>query len=228
MNKNERLLQIITLLRARRGAVRAEDIARQMRCSVRTIYRDINTLTASGLVIDGEAGVGFTLRGDNYLPPLMLTPEEVLAILIGSRMVQAFTDPQLAQSAQLAEQKIRAILPEHLKQKCDHLPYRIPITENLNSLRQIHGQVRQACEAQTKLVLIYTDEHQQESQRLVWPLGIIGLSGKWVLVAWCELRQDYRNFRFDRMLNIQTSDQQFVLSKTINMDHYFRLVLGIH
>ena len=227
MNKNERLLQIITLLRARRGAVRAEDIAVQMRCSVRTIYRDIHTITASGLIIDGEAGVGFTLRGDNYLPPLMLTPEEVMAILIGSRMVQAFTDPQLALSAKVAEQKIRAILPERLKQECDRLPYRIPVTDNQTALRLIHGRVRHACETQNKLHIRYTDEQQEESQRVVWPLGIVGLSGKWVLVAWCELRQDYRNFRFDRIVEIQESVQSFGLTEKFNMDHYFRFVLGI-
>nr|WP_315475439.1 YafY family protein [uncultured Undibacterium sp.] len=227
MNKNERLLQIITLLRAKRGAVRAEDIAAQMRCSIRTIYRDIHTLAASGVVIEGEAGVGFTLRGDNYLPPLMLRPDEVLAILVGSRMVQAFTDPALAQSGHLAEQKIRAILPERLKQECDYLPYRIPVTENLASLRIVHGRVRKACETQQKLLIKYTDEQQVESQRLVWPLGIVGLAGKWVLVAWCELRQDYRNFRFDRILEIQDSEQSFALTEKINMDYYFRVVLGI-
>lgn len=227
MSKNERLLQIITLLKARRGSVRAEDIAAQMACSVRTIYRDIQTLTASGLRIEGEAGVGFTLRGDNYLPPLMLKPEEVLAILVGSRMVQAFTDPKLARSAQLAEQKIRAILPERLKHECDRQPYRIPVTANQEALRVTHGQVRQACEDQRKLVLHYVDEHQQQSHRVVWPLGIVGLLGRWVLVAWCEARQDFRNFRFDRMLEIQESDQRFVLSEKIIMEYYFRVVLGI-
>ncbi len=227
MNKNERLLQIITALRARRGASRAEDLAAEMRCSVRTIYRDIHTLNASGLIIDGEAGVGFTLRGDNYLPPLMLAPDEVLAILVGSRMVQAFTDPELANSAQLAEQKIRAILPERLKHQCDRLPYRIPVTENLAALRATHGQVRQACETQRKISILYIDELRQESYRLIWPLGIIGLSGKWVLVAWCELRQNYRNFRFDRILRIQDGNQAYALTEKINMDYYFRVVLGL-
>lgn len=213
MNKNERLLQIITLLRARRTAVRAEDIAAQMRCSVRTIYRDIHTLISSGIQVEGEAGVGFALRGDSYLPPMMFTPEEILAILLGSRMVQAFTDIQLASYAQTAEQKIRAILPERLKQQSDQLSYRIPITENLSSLRLIHGRIRQACEAQHKLFIRYVDEKEAKSHRMVWPLGIVGLSGKWMLIAWCEYRQDYRSFRFDRILEVQSDGQKFALTK---------------
>ncbi|WMW79648.1 YafY family protein [Undibacterium cyanobacteriorum] len=227
MNKNERLLQIITLLKANRGAVRAEDIAQQMRCSVRTIYRDMQSLSAAGMYIEGEAGVGFTLRGENYLPPLMFNNEEMLAILIGSKMVQAFTDPKLAQSAQFAEQKIRAILPERLKQQCENLPYRIPVTENQATIRQTHGQVRQACEMQTKLQILYRNEKDQLSQRIVWPLGIMGLTGKWVLVGWCELRGDYRNFRFDRIEDIQNTSDSFTPTKAISLDHYYRVVLGI-
>jgi predicted DNA-binding transcriptional regulator YafY len=227
MKKAERLFQLVVLLRSKRSAVRAQDIAQQMHCSLRTVYRDIQDLCASGVGIQGEAGIGYCLSASAQLPTLSFTDEELLAILVGSRMVQAFTDPELAASAKRAEQKIRSQISEPLKQRCERQPYRIPITQYEQPLRLAHGKIRLACEQQHKVELLYVDEQGETSQRIIWPLGIIGLSGRWILVAWCEKRNDYRNFRFDRVVEMHISEQPFQTTPTINLTYYFKNVIQI-
>ena len=111
MRKAERLFQIVTLLRGRRTVITAEQLALALEISTRTLYRDIQALQLSGVPIEGEAGVGYRLRAGFDLPPLMLTSDEMLALLVGARMVRAFTDRELAQAAEAAESKIRSILP---------------------------------------------------------------------------------------------------------------------
>ncbi len=227
VGKADRLFQLVTLLRGRRTATTAQTIAKQMGVSVRTVYRDIQALAASGVVVEGEAGVGYALQAQSHLPPLMFSAEEVLALMLGSRMVRAFTDPDLALAAHRAEQKIRAVLPEPLKQLAARQPYRIPVLQKDQDLRVRHGHIRIACEQQCKLAMHYSDEAGQLTQRTVWPLGMMGLHGRWMLLAWCETRQDYRTFRFDRIQTLHMLDAHFQTTPTRNLAHYFRHGLGI-
>ena len=225
MKKADRLFQLVTLLQGRRTATTAQTMAGTLGVSVRTIYRDIEGLAQSGVMIDGDPGVGYLLRNESHVPPLMFSADEVLAMLVGSQMVQAFTDPQLAFSAQRAEQKIRAVLPPLLHQRADQSPYRVPILEKDQLLRERHRIIRLACEKHLKMDVLYADETGRSTQRTVWPLGIVGLHGKWLLLAWCELRQDYRTFRFDRVQTLATRADQFTTSPTLCMDHYFEQVM---
>lgn len=227
MKKADRLFSLVQLLQGRRTAMPAHVIATEMRVSLRTVYRDIADLVRSGTQIDGEAGVGYVLHKQAYVPPLMFSANEVLALLVGSRMVQATTDPELGQAARAAEQKIRAVLSDVLKAQADQQPYRIPKLEKDAHLRALHGVIRGACESKTKLQLLYGDEAQQVTQRTVWPLSLMGLNGIWLLLAWCEMRQDYRNFRFDRMQSVAALQQTFETTPTIQAEHYFETVLGV-
>lgn len=227
MNKAERLFNLVTLLRSRRTAITAEAIASVMETSVRTVYRDIRALTLSGVPITSEAGIGYFLRADHRLPPLMFTPSEVLALVAGARMVQAFTDPGLAMAARQSEQKIRSILPEQLKLRIERQPYRIPIVQRDDALREVHGQLRLACESHTKIQATYLDECNIQTQRILWPLGMIGWSGRWTLLAWCELRDNYRNFRLDRFQQLTCLDERFTITANISIRHYFEVVLKI-
>ena len=225
MKKAERLFRLVQLLQGRRTALPARTIARELRVSLRTVYRDISDLAQSGMRIEGEAGVGYLLHKEAHVPPLMFSPNEVLALLLGSRMVQAATDPDLASAARVAEQKIQAVLSDNLKALAERLPYRIPHRAEDAKLRALHGVIRQACESQTKLRLHYVDEAQQASVRTIGPLSLVGLHGVWLLLGWCELRKDYRNFRFDRIVCANSTDTRFALSPTINVQHYFTQVL---
>lgn len=227
MNKSERLFQLVTLLRSRRTAITAEAIAEAMQVSVRTVYRDVQALALSGVPIEGEPGVGYLIRPGQHLPPLMFTADELQALIVGSRMVQAFTDKDLARGARSAELKIRSILTEPLQRHAEQQPYRIPILESDDGLREVHGKLRRACEQRHKVRAVYLDEKQEKTERIIWPLGMIGWTGKWTLLAWCELRRDYRNFRFDRFEPLEQLEEQFKPSDDISIAHYLKSVIGM-
>ncbi len=225
MKKADRLFQLVTLLQGRRKAITALDIASTLQVSVRTVYRDIQGLALFGVMIDGDPGVGYLLRPQSHVPPLMFSADEVLAMLVGSHMVQAFTDPELARAAQLADQKIRAVLSPQLRRRAEQSPYRIPVLLKDQVARERHNLIRLGCEQQRKMHASYADEAGRTSERTIWPLGIVGLHGNWMLLAWCELRQDYRTFRFDRILALSLGEQTFATRDDLSLAHYFTHIL---
>ena len=216
----DRLFRLVSELRGRRLAVTAEVLAKRMEVSKRTIYRDIRDLMASGVPIDGEAGVGYVLAPDFELPPIMFTREETLALLVGNQMVSAFTDPGLARAAEAAEAKIRAILDDAALQMVDRQPYRVPVMPWMDDLRARHQIIRQATEAREMLDLDYLDAEGAPSTRRVWPLGLIGWTGRWTLLAWCELRRDYRHFRFDRIEALRPAGEIFPERKDRSLEDF--------
>jgi predicted DNA-binding transcriptional regulator YafY len=227
MTKAERLFELTLLLRSRRTAITAEAIAERMQVSPRTVYRDVQSLIMAGVPVTGEPGVGYLIRPGNHLPPLLLTPDEVQALIVGSRMVQAFTDKDLAQGARNAELKIRSVLTDRLKRHAEQQPYRIPIIDSDDPLRAVHGILRRACEQHCKIRVFYRDEKQLQSERTLWPLAMIGWSGRWTLLAWCELRRDYRNFRFDRFESLEVLEERFNPTEEISIAHYLRHIVGL-
>ena len=203
MTRTERLLRLMQLLRHRRHPVSAETIAETLDISVRTAYRDIDTLRAQGEDIRGEAGVGFMLQQDFALPPLMLEPEEWEAVVLGMRWTVAHAEPAVAEAARSALGKMMAMLPP-------------PLADNLASQMQFpigsHSHysddenavltlIRQALRGQNRLQFDYTDLQGQPSRRSVWPVAIGYFDQTRILAAWCELRQDFRHFRCDRIAN---------------------------
>lgn len=220
MKKAERLFSLFTLLSSRRTAITADTIAEVLETSIRTVYRDIRSLQIAGVNVEGEPGVGYLLGKQNQLAPLMFNPEEALAILVGSHMTQAFTDPKLAKAATSAQDKIMAVLPDSTKLRLERQPYRIPVLREDDHFRDTHTLLRNACEQQLKIEVNYRDLKEQKSNRTLWPLGIIGWFGKWTLLCWCELRNDYRNFRFDRFESIEVTENNFTISETCSLSHY--------
>lgn len=218
MRRADRLFQIINLLRQHRHAVTAKQLAETLQVSERTIYRDIQSLSLSNVPVDGEAGVGYRLHRKYDLPPLMFGTNEVEALLFGARMVQAWSDRELAASASLAMQKILAVLPEHLKPLQSDRRLLVPDIDS--RYRAYSEEVRSAISDQKKLKLDYQDEQGQRTDRLVQPLSLVFWGKSWTLVAWCELRDDYRMFRLDRILTLAETDQHFQPSADKNIDHY--------
>jgi predicted DNA-binding transcriptional regulator YafY len=227
MSKAERLFALVTMLRGRRTAVTALELARALHVSERTIYRDIAALVGSGIPLEGEAGVGYRLAAHAHLPPLMFDPEEAIAIAVGLRLVRAATDPELGLAAERAERRVRAVLTDAIKQKLDRLPYRIPVLERHAALRARHAQVRRAAAEKWKLAISYVDEAGRPSERIVWPLALMGWGDRWTVLAWCESRQAYRNFRLDRIGELERLDEPFETSETLSIAHYFKTELGI-
>jgi predicted DNA-binding transcriptional regulator YafY len=225
MNKAERLFHLTTLLKARRTAVTAEALAEKLGVSVRTVYRDIQALSVSGVAIEGEAGIGYRLKPGYEVPPLMFNNDELQALLVGIRMVKAFTDPALGDAATQAEDKILSVLPEHLKRRAEQQPYCVPVLERDDALRQRHLEIRLACEAHKKVNIDYVDEQGRSSERIIWPLGLISWGDRWTLVAWCELRNDYRHFRFDRIQALCETGDCFQPTDHISLNHFLSTVV---
>lgn len=209
MNRAERLFRLVELLRGRRLAVTAQTLAEVLEVSPRTIYRDIGALAASGAPIEGEAGIGYRMDRGYHMPPLMFDKDEVQALLTGLRLTRAFTDDELAYAAGRAEEKLRAVLDDDGLQRADRSPYEAPAYEWAIDLRALHLKVRKACEGCRKIKIGYRDEKGKTSTRIIHPFLLLRWQAVWTLIAWCELRQDDRHFRIDRISDAEVLDETF-------------------
>jgi len=222
VRKAERLFQIMTLLRSRRRVVTAATIAAELQVSERTVYRDMQALSLSGVPIESETGVGYTLKSGFSIPPLMFEADELEALLLGVRMVQGWSGPQLGAAADRALQKIQAVLPDALHQTYVQEPEWLLVPDFNRDLSSPHSdQIRESIKARQVLDVGYRDEAGGRSERAVWPLGLVFWGRVWTLVAWCELRQDYRMFRLDRIQSLQPLERHFQPTEEINLQVYW-------
>lgn len=199
MARAQRLLGLLQLLRSHRYPVAGQHLADTLGISLRTLYRDIATLQAQGADIEGEPGLGYVLKPGFMLPPLMLTREEIEALVLGIRWVARKTDDSLAGAAADALAKITHVLPDDLR---DHLaathlligpsppskPARVDVT-------RIRGAIRN----EEVLHLLYSDERGNGTERDIWPFALGFFEQVRVVIAWCELRRGFRHFRVDRI-----------------------------
>ena len=209
MRRADRLFQIVQLLRHDR-VITARDIAEELEVSERTIYRDIQDLSLSGVPITGETGVGYRLMKGFHMPPLMFSEDELAALLLGTRMVQAWTDKGLAKAANQAMQKIEHVIPESLKPELDRTDIIVPNFPNNSRLTDQLSIIRGAIKQQHKIYFSYTREDGEFSNRTVHPLGMFYWGKVWTLVAWCELRDCFRHFRLDRISRLAMLDAHYV------------------
>ncbi len=229
MHRAERLFQLTTLLRNRRTVLTARQMSEHLQVSERTIYRDIQSLSLSGVPIEGEAGVGYRLSHRYQLPPLMFDREEVESLLLGARMVSSWGDTEMARHAKQAIQKILAVLPDHLRHSDENLPLLVPTMEEVQKYYTAHSQaIREAIRLKLTLDIHYTRADEQQSTRTIEPLGLIFWGKVWTLVAWCQLRGDYRTFRLDRINALDTSDQHFETTDSKSLKHFLALMKARH
>ncbi len=224
MRKADRLFQIVTILRSQRGAVTARAIAEQLEVTERTIYRDMQALMCSGIPIESEAGVGYRLMRGFTLPPLNFQEEELEALLVGMRMVQAWSDRALGKAATQALQKILAELPPHLKRLGDQTQIHSPQFFVDKKVAQYGEELRSAIRRQKVIRVRYQRADGEISERYLEPLGLFYWGRTWTLVAWCRLRQSYREFRLDRILALEMDADYFELEREKNLDHYVAFV----
>ena len=212
MRRADRLFQIVQHLRSRRLTT-ASQLAEWLEVSERTVYRDIRDLGLSGVPIDGQAGVGYRLRRGFDLPPIMFSFDEVEALVAGARMIEAWGGPALAASSRSAVAKIALALPPERRESVESTRLFAPQFHIEASTGATLESARQAIVKKRKLRLTYsktTAKTEDESQeRLVHPLGLHFWGAKWTLVAWCELREDYRSFRIDRILKSEVTEEAF-------------------
>jgi predicted DNA-binding transcriptional regulator YafY len=199
MRRADRLFQIVQYLRGGRLTT-ARALAERLEVSERTIYRDVADLIGSGVPIEGEAGVGYLMREGYDLPPLMFTREEVVALVAGARMLRAWGGQAMARAAEETLVKIEAVLPEAERARAGAVQIHAFSMLNLDpGTRERLDLVERAIEDRTRLRLAYEDETGRRTGRTVRPLGLFFWGKVWTLVAWCELREDFRMFRVDRM-----------------------------
>ena len=214
MSRTARLFDLLQALRGYRYPVSGADLAQKLGVSLRTLYRDIDTLRAQGADIEGEAGLGYVLRPGFMLPPLMLSLDEIEALTLGVQWVGINADPVMAVSARQAIAKLSAVIPDDVRQKLDQsavkvmqtsAPHVRPSPEESEHLPLI----REALRRERRLELRYATPDQPVSQRTVWPLMLAFFERARVLVTWCEWRQDFRNFRCDRIVSVAMRDDRY-------------------
>ena len=217
MSRSERLLDLIQSLRRHRRPVSGAALAHELGVSLRTLYRDIRSLTANGAPIDGEAGIGYVLRPGYTLPPLMFSEEEVEAIVLGARMVASSADPRLARAALDALAKVAAMLPGARGEGVAELGLlsapRPPLAPDGVDL----ALLRQAIRAERRVWITYRDEAGNRTERRVWPVSLTFFDRVRVLAAWCELRQGFRHFRTDRVITLVETPERLPRPRRILM-----------
>lgn len=199
VRRADRLMQLIQVLRRARGPITAATISRELEVTIRTVYRDIASLIGNRVPVLGEAGVGYVLGEGFDLPPLMFTPDELEALMLGARIVQQRGDTSLSDAAADAVAKIAAVVPKALRPILLDAPLMSPTCNRPLAERIDAALIRKALREQRKLQISYEDEKGVKTERTIWPVVLGYLEDRRLLVAWCEMRQGFRNFRTDRM-----------------------------
>ncbi len=215
MSRSARLFLLMDALRGHRRPVAAAQLADTLAVSVRTIYRDIQTLMGLGAPIDGEPGIGYVLRTGFFLPPLMFNTDELEALVLGARWVQRQGDAGLESAAASALAKIATASIKDLRDTLADTglwtPPNFAAVVPTVDLRVLRESIRY----EHKLQLTYSDEAGTDSERVIWPIALAFFETKRALVAWCELRAGFRLFRVDRMRAVQALDQRYATRRAV-------------
>lgn len=220
MRRADRLFQIIQYLQGRRLTT-ARQLAERLEVSERTVYRDVQDLVLSGVPIEGEAGMGYVLRGGFHLPPLMFTPQEIEALIVGARMLDAWGGDKLSAAAKEALLKIDSVLPPRMKNALEKPRIFAPAFPDVSQAGSRLDALHEAINARRKIRMHYKALNDAESDRTVWPLGLVFWGNVWTLASWCELRNDYRTFRVDRIEHFEILAEHFTETEEISLQALF-------
>ncbi|WP_119011505.1 helix-turn-helix transcriptional regulator [Vibrio superstes] len=213
MSRSQRLFDLLQLLRCYKFPVSAEKLAGKLDVSVRTIYRDIATLQSQGADIEGEAGLGYILKPSFDLPPMMFTLEELEALRLGAQWVAKQANGEFSEAVGNALAKISAVLPPEHQVKYSEDIVRVASIIDIPKVLVELSEIKQAIKKEHKAEITYLDAKENTSTRIIWPM-LIGLFEQYhVLVAWCETRQAFRNFRLDRIKTWQHVEQKYQRSR---------------
>lgn len=212
--------------------VTAQEIADRFQLSLRTVYRDIKALDEAGVPIIGEAGVGYSVMEGYRLPPILFTKDEAASLLLGAKLVERFTDMSAQKSFESAMFKVKAVLRGADKEFLEELDSRMIVGKNPASAETENAELRmeqlRQCLVEKKVIRIsYAGAYDRSiSDRELEPIGILYYSLSWHLIAWCRLRNDYRDFRLDRIQKLQVLDQYFNAGKHPSLQEYMLTMKG--
>ncbi len=210
MRRADRLFQIVQTIRGRRLTTAAH-LAQRLEVSERTIYRNVADLQAQGVPIEGEAGVGYRLGKGFDLPPLMFTAQEAMALVAAVRIAQSWLDPALAAASADALGRVMSVLPSADRAAAESLRVFVPPLAGLKpGTQSLLQQLREAAQAKHLAHITYRDATDQPSERTVRPLGVFYWGAVWTLAAWCELKDDFRSFRVDRIATLDVLEHRFI------------------
>ncbi|UCD65127.1 MAG: YafY family transcriptional regulator [Candidatus Zixiibacteriota bacterium] len=223
MRRADRLFSLIQILR-RSGLTTAAQLVRDLEVSVRTVYRDIQDLISAGVPIEGEAGVGYLLADSYDLPPLMFTRVEIEALALGARMVACWGDKELAGAADSILSKVDAVLPNPLKHTLDSTSLFSLSFQNTDIEKRHLAALREATRERRKVRLLYTDANTNDSTRVIRPLCLSFFAPRWIVTGWCEWRDNFRNFRLDRIRRVDVLDDTFDDEPGKTLNDYITMV----
>ncbi|MEN0099421.1 MAG: YafY family protein [Brucella pseudogrignonensis] len=220
--KTLRLFSLLDRLRSASTPVSAEVLADMLEVSPRTIYRDMATLVAMGAPVRGEAGLGYQLEKGYFLPPLHFDADELEAIMLGVRLVMARGDGDLGAAAQRVSGKISSTMQAGAGDRYKNLPLRAvsKLTEEHSKANLHLSFLRRAVRDRVVVTLEYLDLKDNITERIVRPLGLTMFDAVWLLTGWCESRNDFRNFRLDRISKVETAGQVFRHQKGQRFEDY--------
>jgi predicted DNA-binding transcriptional regulator YafY len=221
MRRADRLFQTIQLLRRNR-VMTAASLAGNLEVSERTVYRDVADLVRSGVPIEGEAGVGYMLRRGFDLPPLMFSEQEIEAMVLGARVVTSWGDAALARAAGDALARVEQAVPERLRSRLVSSKLYAPGFHVPQQVVERLATVRNGIDQRRLIWIAYTAAGADRTERTVRPLGLFFWGATWSLTAWCELRDDFRSFRLDRIEELRPLDRRFIEEPGKTLEDFFR------
>lgn len=223
MNRLDRLTAILIQLQSKK-IVRAKEIADRFDISLRTVYRDIRALENAGVPIGAEAGLGYFIVDGYHLPPVMFSKEEAGAMLVSAKLAEGFADRKTKASHQSALYKIQATLRSTEKEFLESLSASIKVFDYFPVPERNHNHlegIQQSLSSHKKIKIQYSNTKGEGSSRLIHPIGLCFYGSAWHIIAFCELRKDYRDFRTDRITAFELTELSFDPSKYISMNQYF-------
>ena len=209
MARSERLLTLLQTLRRYRRPVSGATLAEETGVSLRTLYRDIASLQTQGADIEGEPGIGYVLKPGFMLPPMMFSQDEIEALVLGSRWVARATDSRLAAAGADALAKIAAVLPADMREAVDQAAVVVGYAAHRQRTRPIFPLMRKAIRSERMVQLTYGDVNGAISTRRIWPFALGYFDNARIIMAWCELRQDFRHFRADRIVDFAVLEARY-------------------
>lgn len=213
LNRFDRIVAMLIHLQSSR-VVKAQELAGRFQVSLRTVYRDIRSLEASGVPISGEAGVGYSIMEGYRLPPVMFTREEASSFVAAEKLMQRFSDKALGAFYESAMYKVKSVMKGNAKDRVAALETQIwinPAQELFNkntpdAMDVLLDSIAEKKQVALQYQSLYSDE---STDRTIEPVGLFNENNYWYIMAYCHLRADYRQFRTDRMLQIKRTTFPF-------------------
>jgi len=225
MNRIDRLLGILTFLQSKKY-VPAEKIAEKFKISVRTVYRDIKALCEQGIPISFEQHRGYFVVQGYFLPPVSFSSEEANALLLMEGLVNSFADKSIKTHYSNLLNKVKAVLRSSQKEKIELLDNKIKLQLPacvINDFEYL-TPLQNAITSRTQVELDYKNTKEEVSKRLVEPIGLVFYAFNWHLIAWCHMRNDYRDFKVTRILKVASNGYPFKKADHIELNDYMKLL----